>query len=79
MYAGWWLIHFGAGLLQGSAWALLTTPAAALAEHRGVLAEERELAGLFGADFTAYAKRVPRYFSTGRALWNTRPATQRRP
>lgn len=41
MYAGWWLMHLGIGLLQGSVWSLFTTPAAALAEHRGVLAEER--------------------------------------
>lgn len=66
MYAGWWLIHLGTGLLQGSAWALLTTPAAALAEHRGVLAEERALSELFGAEFDAYAARVPRYFSLRR-------------
>ncbi|MGW9414111.1 methyltransferase family protein [Arthrobacter cupressi] len=66
MYAGWWLIHLGAGLLRGSAWALLTTPAAALAEHRGVLAEERALSELFGAEFDAYAARVPRYFSLRR-------------
>ncbi len=66
MYAGWWLLHLGVGLLQGSAWALLTTPAAALAEHRGVLAEERELAELFGAGFAAYAGQVPRYVSLRR-------------
>ncbi|WP_120521335.1 methyltransferase family protein [Arthrobacter celericrescens] len=68
MYAGWWLIHLGSGLLQGSAWALLTMPAAALAEHRGVLAEERKLSEQFGADFAAYAAQVPRYFSLGRPL-----------
>lgn len=78
MYAGWWLIHLGAGLLQGSAWALLTTPAAALAEHRGVVAEERQLAELFGEDFAAYAGRVPRYFSAGRALRNARTVLQPR-
>jgi protein-S-isoprenylcysteine O-methyltransferase Ste14 len=68
MYAGWWLLHLGAGLLRGSAWALLTTPAAALVEHRAVLAEERELAELFGADFAAYAGQVPRYVPLRRLL-----------
>lgn len=62
MYVGWWLIHLGLGVLQGSAWAFVTTPAAALAEHRGVLAEERTLAEKFGPAFTAYAQQVPRYF-----------------
>jgi len=73
MYAGWWLMHLGIGLLQGSVWSLFTTPAAALAEHRGVLAEERELSDLFGADFAAYAERVPRYFSLRRLPRKTRP------
>ncbi|UVJ38257.1 isoprenylcysteine carboxylmethyltransferase family protein [Arthrobacter sp. CJ23] len=61
MYVGWWLIHLGLGVLQGSAWAFATTPAAALAEHRGVLAEERTLAESFGHAYAAYAQRVPRY------------------
>ena len=61
MYVGWWLIHLGVGLLGGSAWVALTVPGAVVAEHRGVLREERELAREFGTSFTAYSERVPRY------------------
>ncbi len=66
MYVGWWLIHLGAGMVQGSAWALLTTPGAVLAEHPAVLKEERMLAELFGSDYAVYAQRVPRYLPLAR-------------
>lgn len=62
MYVGWWLIHLGAGFFSGSAWVLVTAPAAILAEHPAVLAEERVLAKTFGADAERYAATVPRYF-----------------
>jgi protein-S-isoprenylcysteine O-methyltransferase Ste14 len=61
MYVGWWLIHLGAGVLRGSSWVVVTAPAAVLAEHRSVLAEERQLADSFGRTFDRYAERVPRY------------------
>lgn len=61
MYVGWWLIHLGVGVLRGSAWVAATLPAAALAEHRGVLDEERGLEREFGAEFVDYRERVPRY------------------
>ena len=62
MYLGWWLIHFGVGMLRGSAWVAATVPAAALLEHfGGSLVEERELRRRFGAEYARYADRVPRY------------------
>ncbi|WP_104062568.1 isoprenylcysteine carboxylmethyltransferase family protein [Arthrobacter sp. 4R501] len=67
MYVGWWLIHLGSGVARGSAWVLLTVPAAVLAEHPGVTSEERTLEGLFPAEWADYSRRVARYF--GRQPW----------
>jgi protein-S-isoprenylcysteine O-methyltransferase Ste14 len=61
MYVGWWLIHLGTGLYRGSAWVLLSVPAATLAEHPAVLAEERRLVEAFGSDAENYLARIPRY------------------
>jgi len=61
MYVGWWLIHLGFGVLRGSAWVAATVPAAVLAEHVGVLAEERGLAREFGDEWARYSHHVPRY------------------
>ena len=61
MYVGWWLIHLGAGVYRGSACVLISVPAAALAEHPAVLAEERQLAQSFGSEAENYAATVPRY------------------
>jgi protein-S-isoprenylcysteine O-methyltransferase Ste14 len=61
MYVGWWLLHLGLGLLQGSAWVLATLPAAILAEHTAVVAEEADLLERFGGEFQGYAARVRRY------------------
>jgi protein-S-isoprenylcysteine O-methyltransferase Ste14 len=62
IYAGWWLIHLGVGMLRGSAWVVATLPLAVLVEHfGGSVVEERELRRRFGADYTRYAERVPRY------------------
>lgn len=68
MYVGWWLIHLGVGVLRGSAWVAATLAAAALAEHGGVLAEERGLDREFGPEFADYRERVPRYLH-----WRLRP------
>ena len=62
MYAGWWLIHIGVGVLRGSAWLAATVPVAVLIEHfGGSVVEERKLRRQFGADYARYAERVPRY------------------
>lgn len=61
MYVGWWFIHLGVGMLRGSAWVAATVPAAVLAEHPGVLDEERMLDREFGEEFARYRERVPRY------------------
>jgi protein-S-isoprenylcysteine O-methyltransferase Ste14 len=67
MYAGWWLIHLGVGMLRGSAWVVATVPVAVLAEHfGGSLVEERELRRRFGSDYTRYAERVRRYAGRSR-------------
>jgi protein-S-isoprenylcysteine O-methyltransferase Ste14 len=61
MYVGWALLHLGAGLIGGSAWALGTFPAATWLVHRQVLREERELAEMFRDQFARYRAAVPRY------------------
>jgi protein-S-isoprenylcysteine O-methyltransferase Ste14 len=67
MYTGWWLIHLGVGMLRGSAWVVATVPVAVLVEHfGGSVAEERALQRRFGADYTRYAERVPRYAGRSR-------------
>jgi protein-S-isoprenylcysteine O-methyltransferase Ste14 len=67
MYAGWWLIHLGAGMLRGSAWVVATVPLAVLLEHfGGSLVEERELRRRFGSDYSRYAERVRRYAGRSR-------------
>ncbi|MHA6694239.1 methyltransferase family protein [Homoserinimonas sp. A520] len=68
MYVGWWLIHLGFGVLRGSAWVFITVALAVLAEHRGVLAEERMLVQAFGPQYLNYAERVPRYVSLARVM-----------
>ncbi|WP_234980734.1 methyltransferase family protein [Agromyces cerinus] len=67
MYAGWWLIHLGVGLVRGSAWVAATLPAAVLVEHfGGSVVEERELRRRFGAEYARYGGRVPRYAGRSR-------------
>ena len=66
MYVGWWLIHLGVGVLRGSAWVAATLPAAILAEHVGVLAEERTLDREFGNEWAPYRERVSRYVPSPR-------------
>ena len=62
MYAGWWAVHLGAGLLRGSAWVAATLPVAVILEHYyGSLVEERRLRERFGEEYARYAMRVPRY------------------
>lgn len=63
MYVGCWLIHLGTGLYRGSAWVLLSVPAAILVEHPAVVAEERRLAESFGSEAASYLARVPRYLA----------------
>ena len=65
MYVGWWLAHLGLGMTRGSAWVFATVPLAALADHRGVLSEERELVRMFGREYEEYAARTPRYLFVG--------------
>ena len=67
MYAGWWLIHLGVGMLRGSAWVVATVPVAVLVEHfYGSVVEERELERRFGREYTRYAERVRRYAGRSR-------------
>lgn len=66
MYVGWWLFHMGSGVARGSAWVLLTVPAAVLVEHPGVKSEERTLERLFPAEFAEYSRHVKRYLGRQR-------------
>ena len=61
MYLGWSMIHLGLALTLRSPGMAATWPAAVISVHRGILAEERQLAARFGKDFAAYAATVPRY------------------
>ena len=61
MYLGWSMIHLGAALALRSPGMAITWPVAVILVHRGILAEERQLAARFGADFATYAASVPRY------------------
>ena len=72
MYVGWWLIHLGTGLYGGSAWVVLSVPAATFAEHPGVVAEERRLAESFGPEAASYLARVPRYLPRPRGCSSPR-------
>ncbi|WP_173922662.1 isoprenylcysteine carboxylmethyltransferase family protein [Agromyces sp. Marseille-P2726] len=79
MYVGWWCIHLGIGLARGSAWVAVTFPAAVMAEHPGVLAEERELGRAF-PEFADYRRRVPRYLglpTAGSTSARPRPLARR--
>jgi protein-S-isoprenylcysteine O-methyltransferase Ste14 len=58
MYAGWALLHAGAGVAAGSGWIL---PAAAGLVHRQVRREEQDLGADFGDQFGRYQAAVPRY------------------
>ncbi|MFC8039558.1 methyltransferase family protein [Paenarthrobacter sp. NPDC057355] len=61
MYLGWWMIHAGVAILNGSYWALATLPAGVLVEHLGALWEEKMLQQEFGEPYLEYMKDVPRY------------------
>jgi protein-S-isoprenylcysteine O-methyltransferase Ste14 len=61
MYLGWSMIHLGTALARRSPGMVVSWAAAVILVHRGILAEERQLAARFGADFAAYAELVPRY------------------
>jgi protein-S-isoprenylcysteine O-methyltransferase Ste14 len=65
MYLGWSMIHLGAALALRSPGMAVTWPAAVTLVHRGILAEERQLAARFGTDFETYAASVPRYLDVG--------------
>ena len=65
MYLGWSMIHLGAALALRSPGMAVTWPAAVTLVHRGILAEERELAAQFGTDFATYSASVPRYLDSG--------------
>jgi protein-S-isoprenylcysteine O-methyltransferase Ste14 len=61
MYAGWALLHAGAGVAAGSGWILATLPAATGLVHRQVRQEEHDLGADFGDEFARYQAAVPRY------------------
>ena len=62
MYVGWSVSVLGLALGTGSAWLLAGLAAAASAIDREVDVEEARLLQRFGAAYTAYRDRVPRYF-----------------
>ncbi|MBL8550857.1 MAG: isoprenylcysteine carboxylmethyltransferase family protein [Hyphomonadaceae bacterium] len=65
MYLGFFLILAALGVALASDWCFATLVLLVLTIHFGVvLREERYLEGLFGADYRAYKRRVPRYLWT---------------
>lgn len=74
MYFACWLIHLGSGVAGGTAWILVTLPAAIGAEHLGVLSEEAALTKAFGQAYIDYAARVPRYLPLGLITGNSQEA-----
>jgi protein-S-isoprenylcysteine O-methyltransferase Ste14 len=68
MYLAWALLHAGVGLLSGSAWVVVTLPAAAGWVHAEAVSEERSLAARFPAEFARYRAAVPRYVAARRAV-----------
>jgi protein-S-isoprenylcysteine O-methyltransferase Ste14 len=68
MYVGWALLHLGVGMAAGSAWIVLTLPAAICWIHGEILQEERALSETFGDSYTAYRAQVPRYLPIARFL-----------
>jgi protein-S-isoprenylcysteine O-methyltransferase Ste14 len=81
MYLGWSMIHLGTALILRSPGMSVTWPPAVALVHRGILAEEGELAAQFGADFATYVGSVPRYLdrSTGQAIIRSARAHARTP
>jgi protein-S-isoprenylcysteine O-methyltransferase Ste14 len=61
MYVGWGLLHLGVALNVGSAWMVISLAPAAMALHRQVLSEERQLHERFGEVFRRRCETVPRY------------------
>lgn len=61
MYVGYSAIHIGLAVWTSSAWTLATWPVSFALVHHSVRSEEDELAERFGASYTAYQKRTPRY------------------
>lgn len=62
IYLGNTMLVAGLGVLLDTGWLLVGAAVAALACHRlAVLREEAHLAARFGADWHAYAARVPRW------------------
>jgi protein-S-isoprenylcysteine O-methyltransferase Ste14 len=61
MCLAWALIHLGVGVGIGSAWTVVTLPAAVVRIDREIAREERWLAVRFGEEFAEYRAAVPRY------------------
>lgn len=71
MYLAWALIHLGVGVGIGSAWTVVTLPAAVASIDREIAREERWLAQRFGEEFADYRAVVPRYLPRTR-VWKIR-------
>ena len=61
MYAGMALVLVGSGLLSGRPWTALAAGGLAATLTPQIEREEAALAGLFGEEWTAYARRVRRW------------------
>lgn len=62
MYVGVTLVQLGVSGILRSTWMLASCVLSALLLHRTALREERWLRARFGAEYDAYAVRVPRYW-----------------
>jgi protein-S-isoprenylcysteine O-methyltransferase Ste14 len=87
MYMGWSIGALGLAVATGSAWLLAGWAVAVAAIDREIDAEESRLLRRFGATYTAYHDRVPRYLpsvKTRRSVARTavgprQPAAERGP
>jgi len=62
IYLGNTIVLLGLGLMLENPWLLAAAPVAAVAtDHLAARREEAHLAAKFGAEFAAYAARVPRW------------------
>ena len=63
MYLSLALFHLGIGIATGNVWHIVTFAPSMLAIRRWVIApEERYMADHFGAEYTDYCSKVPRWF-----------------
>ena len=65
MYVAWTALYVGIALLSNSLWPFALSPAVLGATQDVVRREERSLVRVFGDEYRAYRRDVPRYLRVG--------------